>query len=633
MGKEPACGSALINSCRRQKKQRAQRYAATGEVEEAANKKQALQSVTTRDVVSDFLYNAELTQQRFEGLRQQKLLHGDRLVFESRPKLPAEAAEESAALREISFLRIPRRPDWAGKTADAQKRDEALAFVQWRKDLAALEQRFPAAALTPYEKNLEVWRQLWHVVEKAAVLFQIVDARDFAFFRCEDLEQLVAGFPGKRNFLVLNKADLLPPPLIDCLSAHLQGLGVPHVFFSAKAQLELLEREEAGAETATEAAAEFPTSSAKVFSRAELLGLLRQLAEEVAAAAELSAAEQAPAGDDCAAELLRGLGARRPPGQAVFGMVGFPNVGKSSLINALTGGKRVGVGSRPGKTKNYQTVNLAANLAILDCPGLVFPSLVFSKWKMIVNGVLPIDNLTEHIAPVEYLLGRVPTQLLVELYQLPVRVPPAQGAPLGEECSQIEGRAPGGKESLQDAEVNTAFRLSAREFLQIFASTRGLVTGAGLPDESKAAKQVLRDCVEGKLPHFELPAAHRPVVEEEFRARIKAAFNPQKMPLKNVRRDDLIVEEKRNVARETQQRLREENAAQERKERVGVFARELTEGKVLDLIEGKSVDGFCLDKADRRALKYMVKGDARPEEILAELQELLLGKKDRKRAA
>lgn len=36
-----------------------------------------------------------------------------------------------------------------------------------------------------------------------------------------------------------------------------------------------------------------------------------------------------------------------------IGMAGFPNVGKSSLINVLMGEKKVGVDIKPGKTRNY----------------------------------------------------------------------------------------------------------------------------------------------------------------------------------------------------------------------------------------------------------------------------------------
>lgn len=57
------------------------------------------------------------------------------------------------------------------------------------------------------------------------------------------------------------------------------------------------------------------------------------------------------------------------------GMVGHPNVGKSSLINGLMGRKVVSASRTPGHTKHYQTINFSTHLTLLDCPGLVFPAL------------------------------------------------------------------------------------------------------------------------------------------------------------------------------------------------------------------------------------------------------------------
>lgn len=37
---------------------------------------------------------------------------------------------------------------------------------------------------TPFEKNLNVWRQLWRVIERSDVVVQIVDARNPLVFRC-----------------------------------------------------------------------------------------------------------------------------------------------------------------------------------------------------------------------------------------------------------------------------------------------------------------------------------------------------------------------------------------------------------------------------------------------------------------
>ena len=60
-----------------------------------------------------------------------------------------------------------------------------------------------------------------------------------------------------------------------------------------------------------------------------------------------------------------------------LGTVGFPNVGKSSLINAILGMSKVGVSRNPGFTKHFQTHFLSAKKDILlcDCPGLIFPTM------------------------------------------------------------------------------------------------------------------------------------------------------------------------------------------------------------------------------------------------------------------
>jgi large subunit GTPase 1 len=75
------------------------------------------------------------------------------------------------------------------------------------------------------------------------------------------------------------------------------------------------------------------------------------------------------------------------------GMVGYPNVGKSSVINALFGKKKVAVASMPGKTKHFQTLTLSDTVTLCDCPGLVFPRISSSEAEMILNGLYPVDNL------------------------------------------------------------------------------------------------------------------------------------------------------------------------------------------------------------------------------------------------
>jgi large subunit GTPase 1 len=157
-------------------------------------------------------------------------------------------------------------------------------------------------------------------------------------------------------------------------------------------------------------------------------------------------------------------------GQVKVGFVGYPNVGKSSLINVLCGRKRVGVTSTPGKTKHLQTVPLNDKITLFDCPGLVFPSFVSSRAEMVTCGVLPIDNLTDFMSPIELLCSRVPSSVFEQTYGL-----------------KLGGRVP------------------ASYLLSALSTERGYYNGAGLPDQTKAARFILKDYVRGKLLYCHLP--------------------------------------------------------------------------------------------------------------------------------
>lgn len=102
-------------------------------------------------------------------------------------------------------------------------------------------------------------------------------------------------------------------------------------------------------------------------------------------------------------------------------MVGYPNVGKSSAINALCNRKLVGVGARPGKTKHFQTLQLEPHLWVCDCPGLIFPNAQSTRAEMVCNGVLPIDNIKDYLSPVDLLCERIPKIVFEKLYGLDLR--------------------------------------------------------------------------------------------------------------------------------------------------------------------------------------------------------------------
>ena len=70
----------------------------------------------------------------------------------------------------------------------------------------------------------------------------------------------------------------------------------------------------------------------------------------------------------------------------MVGLTGYPNVGKSSTINALFGSKKTAVAPTPGKTKHFQTLNVTERLTLCDCPGLVLPRYAASKAEMVAAG-------------------------------------------------------------------------------------------------------------------------------------------------------------------------------------------------------------------------------------------------------
>jgi large subunit GTPase 1 len=166
----------------------------------------------------------------------------------------------------------------------------------------------------------------------------------------------------------------------------------------------------------------------------------------------------------------------------MVGMVGYPNVGKSSVINVLCGKKRVGVAAMPGKTKHFQTLNLEDdNICLCDCPGLVFPSFANSKGEMVCCGVLPIDKIKDFIAPVSLIVNRVNKEMIERIYKL--KLP----------------------------DVKSKY-FNASTFLQIYAAKKGMVTGRALPNEAQAARLVLKDYVNGKLLFCNMRPDYDPAV-------------------------------------------------------------------------------------------------------------------------
>lgn len=249
------------------------------------------------------------------------------------------------------------------------------------------------------------------------------------------------------------------------------------VFWSAKAATAAAEGKVLSSPWSTENSQESEDPDTKIYGKVELLARLQSEAEEIVKRRRKSGSSGV--GSPSIRSRSGHAVGNSSSSNVVVGFVGYPNVGKSSTINALVGQKKTGVTSTPGKTKHFQTLIMSDELTLCDCPGLVFPSFSSSRHEMIASGVLPIDRMTEGREAVQVVANRVPRHVIEEVYRIDLPKPKSY---------ELQSRPP-----------------LAAEFMRAYCASRGYVASSGLPDETRAARQILKDYIDGKLPHFQMP--------------------------------------------------------------------------------------------------------------------------------
>lgn len=528
-----------------------------------------LQSVTHEGDLDEFLNTAQLADADFTAERRNiKVIDAPHLSRTRHNPYLLTAQQEAEVLKNHrdnkDRLRVPRRPAWDAHTTPAQlERAEKDSFLEWRRGLAELQEGV-GLVLTPFERNLEVWRQLWRVIERSQLLVQIVDARNPLRFRCEDLEKYVRSVPAnpvdraaiadedlasfrgpRRTLLLINKADLLDEAQRRAWAEYFEKQDITFAFFSAAdetarqmakaqrdAQFEEAARQQeeehddddddddAGAEDddehnehnehnehdndhdghdahddmdgEREEAAAAPNGSAE--EAADALEATLRLDRDPARVLNVLELEELFL--QCAPPLTE---FRRPdpslpndgvPEKLTVGFVGYPNVGKSSTINALLGEKKVSVSATPGKTKHFQTIHLSPTTIICDCPGLVFPQFSTSAADLVCDGILPIDQMREYTAPAELVAHRIPKDILMRTYNIDIPTLSVEEGGTGQP--------------------------TGLEVLAAYAVARGLVRQSqGNPDESRAARYVLKDYINARLLYAHPPPG---IDADEFNA-------------------------------------------------------------------------------------------------------------------
>lgn len=115
-------------------------------------------------------------------------------------------------------------------------------------------------------------------------------------------------------------------------------------------------------------------------------------------------------GTDHLIQLIKQLSKVEGSNRAVtVGLIGYPNVGKSSVINSLKRSKTCEVSSIPGCTKNLKEVKLDSQVKLLDCPGVIFERELTKNQLVLQNTAKYGDNLEE---VVDAILERIEMKVL-----------------------------------------------------------------------------------------------------------------------------------------------------------------------------------------------------------------------------
>ena len=216
----------------------------------------------------------------------------------------------------------------------------------------------------------------------------------------------------------------------------------------------------------------FHASITNPFGKGSLLGLLRQLAR-----------------------------LRSDKKYISVGFVGYPNVGKSSVINTLRTKKVCNVAPVPGETKVWQYITLTKRVFLIDCPGVVYNRTQDSATDAVLKGVVRVENLddaTEHVGAV---LERVSPAALARAYRLP--------ASSWMKATAANGEEEGEEERARNGDSRPASAAMAERFLDALARRCGKLGRGGEADANTAAKMVLYDWQRGKIPFYVEPPKER----------------------------------------------------------------------------------------------------------------------------
>ncbi|KAG9307332.1 hypothetical protein G9A89_017160 [Geosiphon pyriformis] len=429
-------------------------------------------------------------------------------------RLPKSELEVSAQDMYPVIIEFPKRPPWNYKmTREQLVISEERYFQQWLKDLY---ERWGNEELSFFEHNIEVWRQLWRVFEISDIIFIIVDIRHPLLHFPPSLYNYVVKELKRSMVLVFNKIDLVAKKTRYAWSRYFEREfpGVHVVEFSCFPTNNKLEDDTSTAFLQKKARPPNHKYQRAVGIR-DLLNACKEIklvkqglevdweslisqysrAEDYSDVVEHSSSEddhnekaidsgeesfeediepdEAKIAQEDKLDELKLLKLDIEPSEMIphkdyvtIGLVGHPNVGKSSLINGMLGRTVVSASKTPGHTKHFQTIHLTGNVRLCDSPGLVFPSLL-PKPMQILSGMYSIAQVQEPYTTIQYLAERVPLEIILGL------TPP---------------------------ETEKDYQWSAWDICEAYAIKRRFFTNrSSRPDVYRAANAILRLANDGRI--------------------------------------------------------------------------------------------------------------------------------------
>ncbi|KAJ6242591.1 guanine nucleotide-binding protein-like 1 [Anaeramoeba flamelloides] len=355
-------------------------------------------------------------------------------------------------------IQIPIRPDWKNKDPKELDEQEQKYFRQYLNDI---KKKFGEKEINNFEHNLEVWRQLWRVVERSDILLLITDSRYPLFHFSESLYNYIIKDIGKPLILVLNKIDLVSDDHLIKWRQFFQNKfpKLKIVFFSCKPRKnrdqydfdhnkkhkrkknakkggangvdELLDCcKEIYMEHYGENNNKLPKNRIQITNWRTLKERKKKIRRKMNKKKKKNQKSKNKNKFDDDYEIQEGDYNNdnnnsnddenddffeHDQNYIIIGTVGHPNCGKSSLLNAILGKTKISVSKTPGHTKHFQTHFINKQICVMDCPGLVFPVHSIKRELQVVCGIYPIAQVREPYSAIRFVAERIK---LHEIYKL-----------------------------------------------------------------------------------------------------------------------------------------------------------------------------------------------------------------------